>query len=192
MGAPAIRPVTTPTSVLACQVQTDKKHAGIHVDTHPLSYAHTYSHPSDLGFPKASGISRQWYLMLCYKYLRLSERRIHRRMSEQDSQSVEERKRVGCCGRNLLYGLSAPLWGASRKCISPKRKSLKPWEIIKQANMAGSIALWSRALSGPGFASVGTAVRLCKHSTPTEPFYCSLYSVHQFINSCVAGLSGSY
>lgn len=67
MGAPAIRPVTTPTSVLACQVQTDKKHAGIHVDTHPLSYSHTHSHPSDSGFPKASGLSRQWYHMLCYK-----------------------------------------------------------------------------------------------------------------------------
>uniref|UniRef100_A0A8C2EQH2 Notch receptor 3 n=1 Tax=Cyprinus carpio TaxID=7962 RepID=A0A8C2EQH2_CYPCA len=31
--------------------------------------------------------------------------------------------------------------------------------------------------------------RICKHSTPTEPFYCSLYSAHQFINSCGAGLS---
>uniref|UniRef100_A0A8C1WN15 Notch receptor 3 n=1 Tax=Cyprinus carpio TaxID=7962 RepID=A0A8C1WN15_CYPCA len=30
--------------------------------------------------------------------------------------------------------------------------------------------------------------RICKHSTPTEPFYCSLYSAHQFINSCGAGL----
>ncbi len=107
-------------------------------------------------------------------------------MSEQDSQSVEERKRVGWCGRNLLYGLSAPLWGASRKCLSPKRKSLKPWEIIKQANMAGSMALWSRALSGPGFAAVGTAVRIINTQHPTETFYCLTYCVHQFINSCVA------